>query len=375
MPSEVVIIEAVRTSLFQQTAPMPGSPPPDMRRLRAEVVSGLLERAKIDHSYITSVIEVTERRTHHCRRAPNNLRPHGNRRIIRVRSSIAAVQHAQSLVQRKPETVAVISGVSAGWGTTSEAVLDRSQTVPQLCREQVANRWGITRDDQWDYALNSVQRADECARSGDFLRETIGQDIVPMLGSSGRIAGQRTRRSNTVAGSRLIEPTPMRCMSEYSYAAPAQDNPMPNDACGAVALLIMTAERADELGVHPRARLVGVETPREATLPGDPAAGFHSVRAFLHSNELTVDRIDHFEVPETGAVSPLMWLREFGVSPYMLNPRGGALAFGLLGAAEELRCLATMITALKDTGGAYGLVASSRLEGPGTLLIECLHNV
>jgi acetyl-CoA acetyltransferase len=75
----------------------------------------------------------------------------------------------------------------------------------------------------------------------------------------------------------------------------------------------------------------------------------------LKRSGLAIDDIDHYEVNEAFASVPLAWQAAFDVNPDKLNPRGGAIALGHPLGASGCRLMTTMLTALEDTGGRYGL--------------------
>ena len=134
---------------------------------------------------------------------------------------------------------------------------------------------------------------------------------------------------------------------------------------GASGVLIMSAERADGLGLRPRARLV------ESTLVGsDPelmlTGPIPATRRLLERTGLTLDAIDVFEVNEAFASVVLAWERELGVDPEKVNVNGGAIALGHpLGATGTL-LLTKALNELERSGGHYGLVTMCCGGGLGT---------
>lgn len=88
---------------------------------------------------------------------------------------------------------------------------------------------------------------------------------------------------------------------------------------------------------------------------------------------MRLDQIDHFEVNEAFAPVPLAWQRELGADPERLNPRGGAIALGHPLGASGARLMTTMLHALEQTGGRYGLQTMCEAGGmANTTIIECL---
>jgi acetyl-CoA acetyltransferase family protein len=123
---------------------------------------------------------------------------------------------------------------------------------------------------------------------------------------------------------------------------------------GAAGVLVTSRRKADELGLRPRARLL-----HSLTVGSDPVLQLHGVieatRRVLKRAELAPEDIDHYEVNEAFASVPLAWMAETGVPPAKVNPRGGAIAIGHPLGATGARLMTTMLHALEDTGGRYGL--------------------
>jgi acetyl-CoA acetyltransferase len=116
----------------------------------------------------------------------------------------------------------------------------------------------------------------------------------------------------------------------------------------------MSAEKAAELGLRPRARIHAM-----SVLGDDPlmmlTAPIPATERVLSRSGLAIDDIDHYEVNEAFASVPLAWQAAFDVNPDKLNPRGGAIALGHPLGASGCRLMTTMLSALEDTGGRYGL--------------------
>jgi len=131
---------------------------------------------------------------------------------------------------------------------------------------------------------------------------------------------------------------------------------------GAAALLLMSREKAEELGLKPRFRVhsrvvVGSDPTMMLTGP------IPATQKVLQKAGLTVDDIDVFEVNEAFASVPLAWLKEIGADPEKLNPNGGAIALGHPLGASGARLMITMMHELERAGGRYGL--QTMCEGHG----------
>lgn len=227
--------------------------------------------------------------------------------------------------------------------------------VPQgVSAELVAARWKITREQLDEYAVRSHALAAEAADTARFARET-----VPITRPDGGVvdADESIRRGTTAE--RLAQLAPAftdedtgRRFPEISWSVTAGNSSQITD--GAAALLLASPATAERLGLAPRARFAGF-----AVVGDDPVlmltAPIPATRRVLERTGLRLDDIDHYEVNEAFASVPLAWRSEFDADPARLNPRGGAIALGHPLGASGARVMTTMLTALEDGGGRYGL--------------------
>ena len=139
---------------------------------------------------------------------------------------------------------------------------------------------------------------------------------------------------------------------------------------GAAAVLMMTEERAAELGLTPRARvvdscLVGVDPVLMLTGPID------ATQRLLQRNGLSIDDIDNFEINEAFASVVLAWAKEVGADLAKTNPNGGAIALGHPLGATGAFLMTKSLYELERMGGRYGIVSMCCGGGIGTgTLIE-----
>ncbi len=240
-----------------------------------------------------------------------------------------------------------------------------------IAAELVAAKWNLGRLELDEYAAASQQRAAECAERGDFSSE-----IVPIHASlDGRdtvvVDDETIRPATTVEGlSKLpavfADDEAGRRFPEISWAVTAGNSSQLAD--GASAMLLMSASRAAQLNLRPRARVHAT-----AVVGDDPilmlAGPIAATEKVLDRGGLTVARLDHVEVNEAFASVPLAWQREFDMNPYLLNPRGGAIALGHPLGASGCRLATTMINALEATGGRYGLQSMCEAGGMANAMI------
>ncbi|WP_328349530.1 thiolase family protein [Streptomyces sp. NBC_00445] len=223
--------------------------------------------------------------------------------------------------------------------------------------ELVAARWKLSRGELDEFATRSHRCAAATAAAGGFDGE-----IVPV---GGHAVDETVRPSTTVEGlaglsPAFADPALARRFPEINWSVtPGNSSPLTD---GAAATLIMSAERAERLGLRARARFHSF-----AVVGSDPLLMLTGVlpatEKVLARARLSLDDIDAYEVNEAFAPVPLMWRREFGADPARLNPRGGAIALGHPLGASGIRLLATLVNHLEATGGRYGL--QTMCEGGG----------
>jgi acetyl-CoA acyltransferase len=217
-----------------------------------------------------------------------------------------------------------------------------------------------------DFAAQSHERAAAHAASGAFADEIVPVDITTSDGNTTtHVHDETVRASTTAEGLAALRPSFFDAAMEERFpeinwsVTPGNSSPLTD---GASAALIMSDERAHELGLKPRARFHTF-----AVTGSDPLLMLTGVIPATHQalkrSGLTVDDIDAFEVNEAFAPVPVVWQREFGVDPAKLNPRGGAIALGHPLGASGTRLLTTLVNHLETTGGRYGL--QTMCEGGG----------
>lgn len=228
--------------------------------------------------------------------------------------------------------------------------------------ELIAARWGLDREALDEYSAGSHRLASETTAAGGFDNE-----IVPITLADGSIhtVDETVRASTTAEGLSGLRPAFEDAgfkarFPEIEWAiTPGNSSPLTD---GASAALIMSAERAAQLGLRPRARFHSF-----SVTGSDPLLMLTGVipatQMALKRCRLSIDDIDAFEVNEAFAPVPLAWAKELGADANRLNPRGGAIALGHPLGGSGTRLLATMVNYLEATGGRYGL--QTMCEGGG----------
>ena len=232
--------------------------------------------------------------------------------------------------------------------------------------EIIAARWGLSRNELDDYAARSHELAAAAAANGDFDNEIIPIQAVDAEGDTFTHAVDETVRGGTTAEKLAgLKPSFLDTALEERFPeitwsiTPGNSSPLTD---GASAVLVMSEEKARELGLKPRARLHTF-----AVTGSDPLLMLTGVipatqKAIARSG-LALSDIDVFEVNEAFAPVPLAWAKDLGVDLAKLNPRGGAIALGHPLGGSGGRLMATMLNHLEAIGGRYAL--QTMCEGGG----------
>jgi acetyl-CoA C-acetyltransferase len=228
-----------------------------------------------------------------------------------------------------------------------------------LTAENVAERWGVSREEMDRFAQRSQERAVAAQDSGFFARE-----VTPYHGVE---LDDGPRRSSTLEKLAALEPA----FKPGGKVTAGNSCPL-ND--GAAAVVVMSADRARELGVKPRARIIassvsGVEPEIMGVGP------IEAVRKVLDAAGMTIDDIDVMELNEAFAAQVIPVCREVGIDPFgdKLNPHGGAIALGHPYGMTGARIMNTLLNDLDTLDGTIGLETMCVGGGQGmAMLVERL---
>lgn len=205
--------------------------------------------------------------------------------------------------------------------------------------EAIARRWGITREEADEFALASQQRAAKAAEAGVLRDQLIPVDGEPHTRDEGL-------RETSIERLSALEPV----FAEDGIHTAGNSSQISD---GASALLMTSAEFAEERGIQPLLTLEG-----SAAAGDDPVLMLTGIipatRKLLARTGLTVDDIAAFEVNEAFAAVVLAWQRELGVPDEKVNPLGGAIAYGHPLGATGGRLIGSLAAALSP--GEYGVV-------------------
>lgn len=246
-----------------------------------------------------------------------------------------------------------------GWRLTNprmkelHAVLSMGETA-----EEVASRYGISREDQDAFALRSHRLAAAARKDGLFDAE-----IVPVTLPDGTVVrhDESIRPDTTAEKLAALKPV----FRPGGTVTAGNASPM-ND--GAAALLLVSGEALRDLDVEPLGRYVA-----------GASAGVHpdvmgigpvpAVQRVLTRNQRALDAIGTAEFNEAFAAQALACVRELGIDPERVNPQGGAIALGHPLGGSGARLLTTLLHRMRRTGDHHGLATMCVGVGQGTAVL------
>jgi acetyl-CoA C-acetyltransferase len=230
--------------------------------------------------------------------------------------------------------------------------------------ERIADKWGIRREDTDRFGYRSQLNA-----ANAWAEDRFGTQIVPVDAPDVDEEGKPTGTTHHVARDEGLRDTTLEKLAELKPVArpdgvhTAGSSSQISD--GAAAVLLTTAEKAEALGLRPKARivdtcLVGVDPVLMLTGPID------ATQRLFERTGLGVDDIDVCEINEAFASVVLAWQKELGFSDEQTNPNGGAIALGHPLGGTGAVLLTKALHELERTGGRYGLVSMCCGGGLGT---------
>jgi len=235
------------------------------------------------------------------------------------------------------------------------AMMDRYNLIPQgLSAEMIADQWEIPRSELDELALRSHQRAHRATEEGRFERE-----IVPFkVNGSTYVSDQGIRPDTTIEALSQLKPA-FKPDGKVTAGSSSQISD------GAAAVLLMAREKADALGLKPRARILD-----QTTVGVDPVimltGPIPATQKLLERNGMKIDDIDVVEINEAFAPVVAAWRRELGPDMDRVNVNGGAMALGHPLGSTGARLITTLLHELERSDKEVGLVTMCCGGGLGT---------
>jgi len=267
-----------------------------------------------------------------------------------------AVAGGVEVMSRVPMLVTMTQGPGEPFGPKMIARYDGRLVHQGIGAEMIAQRWGITREQCDEIAVASHERAAAAIDEGRFGGQYA---LVPVVGADGSeqlfAADEGVRRGSTMETLGALK----RAFTEDGVVTAGNSSQISD---GAAALLVMTSEKARELGLTPMARfhtfaLAGVDPVTILTGPIPATA-----KALARSG-LRLDEIGAIEVNEAFATVVKAWEIETGADMKTVNPNGGAIALGHPLGGSGARLMTTLVHHMREHRIRYGL--QTMCEGGG----------
>jgi acetyl-CoA acyltransferase len=377
---EAVIVEAVRSPLGKRGGKLSGWHPVD---LLADVLKAAFERTGIDPGQVEDnitgcVMQTGEQGLNIARNAwlaagfPEEVpgtsvdRQCGSSQQAAHFAAQGVIAGAYDLVVASgvEHMTRVPMGVTASQGPGfpfSPAMMDRYEggLVPQgISAEIIAERWGLGREELDGFGARSHTLAGQATQEGRFTREIHPIKVQTEAGVELMEADEGIRVPNLEKMAQLAP-----AFKEDGVVTAANSSQITD---GAAAVIVASREKAEQLGLVPRARfhtfaLAGVDPVTMLTGP------IPATQKALEKSGLKLEDIDVVEINEAFASVVLAWKKELGIADDWfeahVNPNGGAIALGHPLGASGARLMATLLHELERTGGRYGL--QTMCEGGG----------
>lgn len=394
---DVVIVEACRTAVGNLGGTLKDV---SAEQLAVAVIKGIVDRSGIDAGKIDEVI------MGHCRQSsdnPNIARLAALRCGIpeevpaytvmrQCASGLTAVNNGVMSIKSGDCEVVIAGGAESmstapfyirgarfGLGTGNTQLLDslvevQPQSQPQdiygsfnmgMTAENVAEKLGITREEQDAFALRSQRKAAQAISEGRFRGEIVPISIPQKKGEPVIFDTDEYPRETTLEKLGKLKP-----VFRQNGTVTAGTSSGRND--GASAVLLMSAEKAKELGLKPLARFVSYANagldPRIMGLGPVPAT-----RKALQKAGLSISDIGLAELNEAFAAQSIGCIRELGLDEELVNVNGGAIALGHPVGSSGCRILVTLLHEMRRRNVKYGLASLCIAGGMGTAdIIELL---
>lgn len=364
---EVVIVQGVRTAVGRRKGSFSNHRPDE---LAATVLEELVERAGVEKGDVEDVIlgcvtQAGEQGGNIARTAALiagfPIYVPGVTIDRQCGSSQQAVHFASQAILSGDMDIVIAGGVESmtrvpmmsnmGDAKPSKKLTGKHEIINQgLSAERIAKKWNLSREVLDRFSFESHQKAIQAINEGKFEAEIVPVEVEQEDGTTAMFSKDEGPR---------VESTPealagLRAVFDENGVITAGNASQMSD--GASAVLLMSREKADELGVKPIARIIA-----RAVVGSDPTlmltGPIEATKKVLEKAKLSIEDMDTYEVNEAFAPVPLAWLKETDANPAKLNPNGGAIALGHPLGATGTKLLVSMIHELQRTEGRYGLLA------------------
>ncbi|PGL70235.1 thiolase family protein [Bacillus sp. AFS055030] len=367
---EVVIVEAVRTPIGKHKGALSATHP---QELAAHTLKELIKRTGISPKLVEDVIfgvgmQVGQQSFDLARVAALiadfPIEVPGVVVERQCGSGQQAIHFAAQAILSGDMDVVIAGGVESMTHVLPMAISDHSQeyfkryeVIHQgVSAERVADKWGISRTQLDEFSIESHRKAVYAQKEGRFEREIAPIEVTLPDGTTAIVSVDEGPRGDTS----LEKLAKLKPVFQENGKIHAGNSSQISD--GAAAVLIMSRDKAEELELKPRARIISrsvVGSDPTLMLTGPIAAS----KKALEKAGLTLEDMDLYEVNEAFAPVPLVWAQELGADLNKLNVNGGAVALGHPIGGTGARIMTTLLHELERSCGRYGLM--SICEGHG----------
>ncbi|MGM9987821.1 MAG: thiolase family protein [Bacillaceae bacterium] len=364
---EVVIVEGVRTPIGKYKGSLKNIRP---ENLAAIVLKELIVRSKVSSALVDDVILgcVTQSKEQagdiariSTLLADFPITVPGVTIDRQCGSSLQAISFASQAIMSGDMDIVIAGGVEsmtrvpmfsnlqdAKW---NEELVRRYGPINQgLSAELINEKWNFTREQLDAFSLNSHKKALAAQQEGRFINEILPIPYLTEDGEQCTLSNDEGPRSNTTI-EKLASLKPVFKEDGKIHAGNASQI-----SDGASAVLLMSMEKAKELQLKPKFKIVArsiIGSDPTLMLTGPIPATFK----VLEKAGLSLEEIDLFEINEAFASVPLCWLQETGVPEEKLNVNGGAIALGHPLGATGTRITVTLMNEMERRKARYGLIA------------------
>ncbi|MDR0446096.1 MAG: acetyl-CoA C-acetyltransferase [Oscillospiraceae bacterium] len=391
---EVVIVDACRTAVGSIGGTLKAVGPEELARV---VIKGALERSGVDPKEVCEVI------MGHCRQSSDNP---NIARIAALRAGIPEETPAYTVMRQCASAMtAVVNGVMSiqtgnadviiaggtesmstapfyvrgarfGLGTGNTQLLDsltegQFQSQPQETYgvfnmgmaggENIVEKFDVTREEMDAFSYESQRRAAEAIKAGRFKDEIVPVIIPQKKGDPIVFDTDEYPRETSVEKLSKLAPAFKKDGSVTAGSSSGRND-------GASAMLIMSADKAKELGLKPLARFVahavcGVD-PRIMGIGPVPA-----IRKALKRADMELGQMELIELNEAFAAQSIAVIKELGINTDITNVNGGAIALGHPVGSSGCRIMVTLLHEMMKRGNRYGLASLCIAGGMGQAVI------
>ncbi|MGI2328825.1 thiolase family protein [Planococcus sp. YIM B11945] len=364
---EVVIIEGVRSAVGRRKGMYANTRPDE---LAAKVLEELVERAGIEKGAVEDVIlgcvsQVGEQGGNVARTAaliagfPDYVP--GVTIDRQCGSSQQAVHFGAQAILAGDMDIVIAGGVESmtrvpmfsnvQGAKPSKKLMEQYEIINQgLSAERIAEKWQLTREQLDAFSVQSHDRAQAAIANGQYEKEIVPVEVEDENGEKRVVAVDEGPRP----GTSMDVLSGLKTVFDENGVITAGNASQMSD--GASAVLLMSGEKARELGLKPKARIIA-----RAVVGSDPTlmltGPIAATRKVLEKSGLAIEDIDRYEVNEAFAPVPLAWLADIGGDPEKLNVGGGAIALGHPLGATGTKLLVSLVHELERIEGRYGLLA------------------